>query len=154
MSDIKRRLLMVAALLACAGLAAALMVNAFRDNVMFFLTPSEVLAAEAPRPDRDFRLGGIVVAGSVMRDPADQAVIRFDVADESHSVTVRYRGILPDLFREGQTVVADGRFGEDRTFKARQVLAKHDETYMPVELMDTLQSLDVPAENFHKPPHL
>ena len=105
------------------------MLNAFQSNLVFFFTPTQVAANEAPR-DRTFRIGGLVEEGSVVRDK-DALTVRFSVTDTAKTIPVVYTGILPDLFKEGKGVVAQGRIGADGTFKASEVLAKHDENYMP-----------------------
>jgi cytochrome c-type biogenesis protein CcmE len=117
------------------GGAAALALTAFQDNLVFFRSPSDIVAS-APADGRAFRLGGLVEAGSVVRDGAEA---RFRVTDGAHAVAVTYRGVLPDLFREGQGVVTLGKMGPDGTFRASEVLARHDETYMPPEVMDALK---------------
>jgi cytochrome c-type biogenesis protein CcmE len=111
------------------GLATALVLMAFEKNLVFFFTPSQVAANEAPQ-GKTFRIGGMVVAGSLKRDGID---VRFVVTDTAKSIPVVYRGALPDLFREGKGVVAQGTLGADGVFQAREVLAKHDENYMPPE---------------------
>jgi len=117
------------------GAATALALTAFRDNLVFFRSPSDIVAL--PSPDgRAFRLGGLVEAGSVVREGADA---RFRVTDGAHTIAVTYRGVLPDLFREGQGVVAMGRMRPDGGFAASEVLARHDETYMPPEVKDALE---------------
>lgn len=132
----------LALLLVCGlglGSATALVLSAFSDNIVFFLSPAEV-AAKAPHNGRSFRLGGLVQAGSVRRDTeAGRPVARFRVTDGAASVAVVYSGVLPDLFREGQGVVALGSLQGDGTFRAAEVLAKHDETYMPKEVADALK---------------
>ena len=119
------------------GVAAALVLNAFQSNLVFFFTPSQVASNEAPR-DRSFRVGGLVEAGSVVREK-DALTVRFKVTDTAKTIPVVYTGILPDLFREGKGVVAQGKLGADGTFKATEVLAKHDENYMPPEAADALK---------------
>jgi cytochrome c-type biogenesis protein CcmE len=114
---------------AALGIAAALVLAAFEKNLVFFFTPSQVAANEAPQ-GRLFRIGGMVVAGSVKRDGVE---VSFVVTDTARSIPVLYRGALPDLFREGKGVVAQGTLGPDGVFQAREVLAKHDENYMPPE---------------------
>ncbi len=131
----KRRLYI---LLLCAiglGSATALTLTAFQDNLVFFRSPSDI-AREAPPPGRAFRLGGLVEAGSVERAGA---TIRFRVTDGASTIPVTYTGVLPDLFREGQGVVAQGVMRPDGSFAAREVLARHDETYMPPEVADALK---------------
>ena len=114
---------------AALGIVAALVLTAFEKNLVFFFTPSQVAAKEAPQ-GRTFRIGGMVLAGSVKREGVD---VRFVVTDTAKSIPVLYRGTLPDLFREGKGVVAQGSLGADGVFHAREVLAKHDENYMPPE---------------------
>ncbi|MFC7735002.1 cytochrome c maturation protein CcmE [Roseomonas sp. GCM10028921] len=116
------------------GAAAALALTAFQDNLVFFRSPSDIAAA--PPDGRAFRLGGLVEAGSVVRDGAEA---RFRVTDGANTIAVTYRGVLPDLFREGQGVVALGKLRPDGGFAASEVLARHDETYMPPEVKDALQ---------------
>jgi cytochrome c-type biogenesis protein CcmE len=123
--------------LAALGVASALVLNAFQSNLVFFFTPSQVASNEAPR-DRSFRVGGLVEAGSVVREK-DALTVRFNVTDTAKTIPVVYTGILPDLFREGKGVVAQGKLGSDGTFKASEVLAKHDENYMPPEAADALK---------------
>jgi cytochrome c-type biogenesis protein CcmE len=113
------------------GAAAWLTLSAFRDNLVFFYTPSEVAAGAAPRAGL-FRLGGMVEPGSVQRQP-DGITVAFTVTDMRRAIRVHYRGALPDLFREGKGVVAQGRLADGRLFAAQEVLAKHDENYMPPE---------------------
>jgi cytochrome c-type biogenesis protein CcmE len=129
--------LWIAAGVAGLGVATALVLNAFQSNLVFFFTPTQVAANEAPR-DRAFRIGGLVEVGSVERDK-DALTVRFKVTDTAKTIPVVYTGILPDLFREGKGVVAQGRVGADGTFKASEVLAKHDENYMPPEAADALK---------------
>jgi cytochrome c-type biogenesis protein CcmE len=113
--------------LAALGAAAALVLTAFQENLVFFFTPSQVAAREAPT-GRTFRIGGMVEKGSVKREGVE---VRFIVTDTAKSIPVVYSGALPDLFREGKGVVAQGQLGADGVFRAREVLAKHDENYMP-----------------------
>lgn len=134
-----RRLTLIALVLGGLALSVGLALTAFQDNLVFFFTPSEVVAREAPS-DRPIRIGGLVKAGSVQRE-ADSARIYFQVTDTAEAITVRYEGILPDLFREGQGVVAQGHLGSDGQFHATQVLARHDETYMPAEAQDALDRI-------------
>ena len=140
---IKRAAWIVAGL---AGLAAAagLVLNAFNSNLVFFFTPTQVAANEAPR-DRAFRVGGLVEAGSVVREK-DALTVRFKVTDTAKTIAVVYVGILPDLFREGKGVVAQGRLGPDGVFKASEVLAKHDENYMPPEAAEALKRAGHPMD--------
>ncbi|MFA7096903.1 MAG: cytochrome c maturation protein CcmE [Gammaproteobacteria bacterium] len=136
MTPRQRRLMFLAGGLAALGIATALVLNAFEDNLVFYFTPSELQAGKAPA-NRSVRIGGLVEAGSVQRDPAS-TLVRFRVTDTAVSLPVAYEGILPDLFREGQGVVAEGRLGADGVFQARQVLAKHDENYKPAEVTEAL----------------
>jgi cytochrome c-type biogenesis protein CcmE len=130
-----KRLTFVAIGLGLLALAAALALSASREALVFFLSPSEI-AAKPPAADRRMRVGGLVEEGSVRRE--DGGIVQFTITDLAHTLPVRYRGILPDLFREGQGVVAEGRL-DGGTFVADQVLAKHDETYMPPEVADALK---------------
>lgn len=118
------------------GSAAALSLNAFRDSMMFYVELDDVVAGDVPA-DKDFRIGGLVTEGSVRRVPGDLAV-SFDLNDLENEVSVRYTGILPDLFREGQGIIAHGRLNPAGDFEAHTVLAKHDENYMPPEVADSL----------------
>jgi cytochrome c-type biogenesis protein CcmE len=124
-----KRLLAIGGGLAALGAATALVLMAFQENLVFFFTPSQVAAQEAPL-GRTFRIGGMVEKGSVKRDGVE---VRFVVTDTAKTIPVVYRGALPDLFREGKGVVAQGQLGADGVFRAREVLAKHDENYMPPE---------------------
>jgi cytochrome c-type biogenesis protein CcmE len=137
MTPRRKRLLVVVGILAGVAIAAALAFQAFRQNMMLFYDPSQVAAGEAP-PDRTFRLGGMVTSGSVARE-SGSLEIRFVVTDFAHSVPVSYTGVLPDLFREGQGVIAHGKLGADGVFVADEVLAKHDENYMPPEVAESLK---------------
>jgi cytochrome c-type biogenesis protein CcmE len=126
-----RRITFILAGLAGLGIAAALVLNAFQNNLVFFFSPSQVAAKEAP-VNRTFRVGGLVEQGTLKRDN-DGLTVRFTVTDTAKSIPVVYKGILPDLFKEGRGCVAQGRIGSDGVFYADQVLAKHDENYMPPE---------------------
>ena len=134
---------LVAAIIGGVGLAAWLATNAFQQNVMFFFDPSQIVAGEAPG-DKRFRLGGMVAKGSVEQTPGTLDV-HFLVTDFKHTVAVSYSGILPDLFREGQGVVAHGRMNNG-TFVADEILAKHDEKYMPPEVARSLKDNPPPPE--------
>jgi cytochrome c-type biogenesis protein CcmE len=123
--------------LAALGLAAYLVLNALEGNLSYFFSPTEVAEGKAPA-DHVFRLGGLVEAGSVTREEGELTV-KFIVTDMAQRVTVAYNGILPDLFAEGQGVIAQGRMGPDNVFVADEVLAKHDETYMPPEVAAALE---------------
>jgi cytochrome c-type biogenesis protein CcmE len=130
-----RRLLVVAVSLGLLGSAAALVLNAVEDSLVFFYTPSDLAERPAP-PENLFRLGGLVEEGSVR---TEGATTHFIVTDLSRTIQASYTGVLPDLFREGQGVVAEGRLGADGRFTASEVLAKHDETYMPKEVAEALR---------------
>lgn len=136
----QRRFALLLAALLCGGAAVALVLNAFRSNLVFFFSPSQVAANEAPLA-RSFRLGGLVEPNSIRRE-GDGMTVRFVVTDSVRTVPVVYRGLLPDLFREGKGVVARGKLQEDGTFVATEVLAKHDENYMPPEAADALQKAE------------
>jgi cytochrome c-type biogenesis protein CcmE len=138
-----RRFAWIGAGFLALAVAAALVLNAFRSNLVFFYTPTQVFANEAPR-DRSFRIGGLVEPGSVVRNPANVEV-RFRVTDNARAIPVTYNGILPDLFKEGKGVVAQGTLGGDGTFVASQVLAKHDENYMPPEAAEALRKAGHPV---------
>ena len=133
----RRRLMLVGLMVCAAGAAVAFGVNAFRQNIMLFHPPSDV-AAGMVEPGRPFRIGGMVVEGSVARGGEDLGV-RFRVSDTRETVPVVFAGILPDLFREGQGIVAMGELDDSGTFVASEVLAKHDESYMPPEVADALE---------------
>ena len=126
----------IAAGVALIAIAAALVLNAFQGNVVFFFSPSQVASKEAPL-EKTFRIGGMVESGSLKRQ-ADGLTVQFMVTDTAKSLPVVYKGILPDLFKEGKGVVAQGRLGPDGAFHATEVLAKHDENYMPPEAAHAL----------------
>jgi len=133
-----KRAAIILTVLGAVGVAVALVLNAFNSNLVFFYTPTQVAAKEAPQ-GRTFRVGGLVQAGSVVREGVS---VRFVVTDTLKTVPVRFEGVLPDLFKEGKGVVAQGQLGADGVFAAREVLAKHDENYMPPEAADALQRAD------------
>ena len=135
----RRRLWLIGCLVGGVGVAAGLVLNAFRDNMVFFFAPSEVLSQTFHQGSRNFRLGGLVEKGSVQRE-ADGLTVHFEVTDLAKSIPVTYKGILPDLFREGQGVVALGHLNGDGSFVAEEVLAKHDEKYMPPEVAKSLKA--------------
>ena len=135
MTPRRKRLAIIAGVACAVGVAVALVLNAFNSNLVFFYSPSQVAAKEAPA-GRTFRLGGLVEQGSVKRDGV---TVRFVVTDMARAIPVRYEGILPDLFKEGKGVVAQGQVGGDGVFVAREVLAKHDENYMPPEASAALK---------------
>lgn len=143
MTPRRKRLLVVLGIVAGVGVAAVLATQALRDNMMLFFDPSQVVAGEAPK-GRTFRIGGMVTEGSVTRAPGSLEV-RFVVTDFQHSVPVSYTGVLPDLFREGQGVVAHGKLSEAGLFVADEVLAKHDENYMPPEVAESLKKAPPPT---------
>jgi len=132
----RRRLWMAGAILLGVGAATALVLTALRENLEHFYSPTDVAEGRAPTA-RTMRLGGVVLEKSLTRAPASLEV-GFVVTDRFHELPVRYSGILPDLFREGQSVVATGKLHGDGVFEAQQVLAKHDETYMPAEVKDAI----------------
>ena len=132
----RQRLVLVGLLVAGVGIAVSLALLALQENINLFFIPSQVVTGEAP-VGSPFRLGGMVVDGSVSR-AGESLEIRFDLTDTANTVTVAYTGILPDLFREGQGIVAQGSVNDNGLFTATQVLAKHDETYMPPEVIDAL----------------
>jgi len=137
----KKLLIIVVFIVMGMGVATTLALKAFQENLMYFYSPSQVKNGEAPS-SRSFRIGGLVTTGSVKRNPEDLKV-RFDLTDTLSTVTVQYEGILPDLFREGQGIVANGSLGADGIFVAAEVLAKHDENYMPAEVADALDKAGV-----------
>jgi len=132
-----KRIALIVAGLAILGIAATLVLSAFRSNLVFFFTPTQVVEHEAPQ-GRNFRIGGLVEKGSVKRQP-DGVTVRFVVTDTAKSVPVAFTGILPDLFKEGKGVVAQGKLGADGVFLASEVLAKHDENYMPPDAAHAIE---------------
>ena len=132
-----KRIAIIAAGLGVLALASALVLNAFRSNLVFFFSPSQVMANEAPQ-GRAFRIGGLVETGSVKRAD-DGLTVHFRVTDTAQTIPVVFTGILPDLFKEGKGVVAQGRLGADGVFAATEVLAKHDENYMPPEAANAVE---------------
>ncbi|MEN9681522.1 MAG: cytochrome c maturation protein CcmE [Pseudomonadota bacterium] len=138
MTPRRRRMLVVSLILAGVGLAAFFGLTAFQKNLLYFLTPSQVAQGEAPK-GHSFRIGGLVVKGTVRRAP-DTLEVHFDLTDGNRTVGVSYTGILPDLFREGQGIIAIGKLSETGVFEASEVLAKHDENYMPPEVAESLKA--------------
>jgi cytochrome c-type biogenesis protein CcmE len=132
-----KRIAIIAAGLGVLALASALVLNAFRSNLVFFFSPSQVMTNQAPQ-GKAFRIGGLVETGSIKRAD-DGLTVRFRVTDTAHTVVVVYTGILPDLFKEGKGVVAQGRLGADGVFAATEVLAKHDENYMPPDAAHAIE---------------
>jgi cytochrome c-type biogenesis protein CcmE len=126
---------LIGLVLAGVVVAATFAMRAFQENLTYFFSPTQVASGEAP--DRAFRLGGMVLQDSVKREPGS-LTIRFVVSDFAHTIPVQYTGVLPDLFKEGQGVVVRGKLGTDGEFVADEVLAKHDENYMPPEVTDAL----------------
>jgi len=139
-----RRFAWIAVGVLALGAATALVLNAFQSNLVFFYTPSQVYANEAPT-GRNFRIGGLVEMGSVARSGANVEV-KFKVTDTAQTIPVIYNGILPDMFKEGKGVVAQGTLGADGVFVASQVLAKHDENYMPPEAAEALRKAGHPVK--------
>ena len=131
-----RKLLVITLAVVGLGIAITLILNAFQSNLVFFFSPSEVAEGKAPT-ERAFRIGGLVEEGSIQRE-GESLTTRFVVTDTAKTIPVVYTGILPDLFKEGKGVVAEGRLGTDGLFTASQVLAKHDENYMPPEAADAI----------------
>jgi len=127
----------VVAILAGVGIATAFALQSFQKNLLYYYSPSQIQAGEAPSA-RSFRVGGLVENGSLKREPGSLEV-RFILTDYAHQQSVSYTGVLPDLFREGQGVIARGKMGSDGMFVAEEVLAKHDENYMPPEVKDSLK---------------
>jgi len=132
-----RRFAWIGAGLAALGVAVALVLSAFQSNLVFFFTPSQVIAKEAPQ-SRPFLVGGLVESGSLKRDP-NSLTVQFRVTDTAQTIPVTYTGLLPDLFKEGKGVVAQGSLGADGAFHATEVLAKHDENYMPPEAKQAIE---------------
>jgi cytochrome c-type biogenesis protein CcmE len=136
MTPRRQRMIVVGLVVAGVALAVGLSLRAFQENLLFFYTPSQALAGEAPA-GRKFRLGGLVEVGSVRREAGNMEV-QFSVTDNKSRMTVAYAGVLPDLFRDGQGVIALGSLEPGGTFRAEEVLAKHDENYMPPEVAEAL----------------
>ena len=139
----KQRLAFVAILTAGVAVAVVLVLYSFEQNILYFYTPSQIKGNEAPLK-RNINIGGIVVAGSVRHDK-DNPTVRFELTDTAKTVALVYTGLLPDLFREGQGIVATGRVRADGTFVAERVLAKHDENYMPPEVAEALKRAGQPV---------
>ncbi|MHB1099334.1 MAG: cytochrome c maturation protein CcmE [Burkholderiales bacterium] len=140
-----KKLAFIAAGVAGTAVIVALVMNAFRSNLVFFFTPSQVIAKEAP-VGRAFRIGGLVEKGSLKREN-DGLTVHFVVTDTKHDMNVTYKGILPDLFKEGKGVVAQGRLDSSGQFVADEVLAKHDENYMPPEVASELKAAKASKTN-------
>jgi cytochrome c-type biogenesis protein CcmE len=149
MNKRSKRKVMVIAVIFGVSLATVLGLTAFQDNLLYFYSPAEVVSGKAPS-EHSFRVGGLVVAGSVKR--AEESLdVSFDLTDNTETITVVYSGILPDLFREGQGIVAMGRLQPNGRFVAQEVLAKHDENYMPPEVADALKAAEEAAKAKMKP---
>ena len=137
MTPRQKRMITVVAILAGVGIATVFALQSFQKNLLYYYSPSQIQAGEAPSA-RSFRVGGLVENGSLKREPGSLEV-RFMLTDYAHQQRVSYTGVLPDLFREGQGVIARGKLGPDGMFVAEEVLAKHDENYMPPEVKDSLK---------------
>lgn len=137
MTPRRQRIVLIGLVVAGVAVSVGLALQAFRENVLFFFSPTEIVAGNAP-VERGFRLGGMVADGSIAREEGS-LTIDFVVTDYAHSIPVSYTGVLPDLFGEGQGVVARGQLNEDGSFTAEEILAKHDENYMPPEVAEALE---------------
>ncbi len=144
MNKRSRRKVLVVGVLFGVAVAAALGLTAFQENLLYFYSPTQIKAGEAP-DNHSFRIGGLVVTGTVQRK-ADSLQVQFDLTDNTETVTVQHTGILPDLFREGQGIVAMGSLQPGGLFIAEEVLAKHDENYMPPEVADALKAAELAAK--------
>ncbi len=144
MNKRSRRKVLVIAILFGVAIAAVLGLTAFQENLLYFYSPTQIAEGEAP-DNHSFRVGGLVVNGSVKRKP-DSLQVQFDLTDNTETMTVEYTGILPDLFREGQGIVAMGSLQAGGKFIAEEVLAKHDENYMPPEVADALKAAEEKAK--------
>lgn len=133
----KKRLSLIVLMVAGISVGVAFALNALNDNIMFFFSPADIQAGKAPE-NKDFRVGGMVVEGTVAR-PGEGLTVEFELTDNASTVKVKYTGILPDLFREGQGIIANGRLNSSGEFVASEVLAKHDENYMPPEVMEAMK---------------
>jgi cytochrome c-type biogenesis protein CcmE len=133
----KKRLSLILLMIVGVGVGVGFALNALNENIMFFFSPADIQAGKAPA-NKDFRVGGVVVEGSVNR-PGEGLTVEFGLTDNASQVKVKYTGILPDLFREGQGIIANGRLNAQGDFIAQEVLAKHDENYMPPEVMEAMK---------------
>jgi cytochrome c-type biogenesis protein CcmE len=147
MTPRKKRIVIVCSILAGMALAATLILTAFEKNLLYFYSPTQVIAGETPT-ERSFRIGGLVLNDSVKRN-ADNLEVSFVLTDTVNEITVTFEGILPDLFREGQGIVANGKLDADNVFKAEEVLAKHDENYMPPEVAQALEDAGAKIPESH-----
>lgn len=145
-----KKLILIAVVVLALGAVAALVLNAFRSNLVFFFSPTQVVKGEAPR-DRAFRIGGLVEEGSLRRE-SDGVTAHFRITDTAQTIPVTYKGLLPDLFKEGKGVVAEGRLTDSGLFVAGQVLAKHDENYMPPEAASALEQAQKAQKTLVAPP--
>ena len=143
-----KRFALLGGLVATVGVIAALVLNAFQSNLVFFFTPTQIANGEAPQ-GKPFRIGGLVETESVKRD-GDGTLVTFRVTDGAKTITVAYKGILPDLFKEGRGIVAQGTVQPDGSFRANEVLAKHDENYMPPEAAEALRQAGNPPGAPHQ----
>jgi len=141
----KKRIILLSAMLVGVGAAVGFALYAFNQNLMFYFSPTEVVQGKVTGDSR-FRLGGIVVEGTLKREEKG-LLVKFDLTDGANTVKVEYEGILPDLFREGQVILAKGQLGEGKAFVADEVLAKHDENYMPPEVADSLKKASQAMKN-------
>ncbi len=148
MNKRSRRKVLILAVVFGVAIATVLGLTAFEENLLYFYSPTQVKAGEAPQT-HSFRVGGLVLDGSVKRAP-DSLTVQFDITDNQESMTIEYTGILPDLFREGQGIVAMGSFNAGGDFVADEVLAKHDENYMPPEVADALKASEQAAKDAAK----
>jgi cytochrome c-type biogenesis protein CcmE len=133
----KKRLTLIVLMIVGVAVGVSFALKSLNENIMFFFSPADILAGKAP-VNKDFRVGGLVVEGSVAR-PGEGLTVQFDLTDNDSVVKVKYTGILPDLFREGQGIIANGRLNDSGQFIASEVLAKHDENYMPPEVVDAMK---------------
>jgi cytochrome c-type biogenesis protein CcmE len=145
-----KKLALIGGALAILGIIAALVLNALNSNIALYITPTEVAAGKSPK-DKLFRIGGLVKEGSISRQ-ADGVTISFAITDTEQSIPVHYKGILPDLFKEGKGAVAQGKLNADGTFVATEVLAKHDENYMPPEAAKAVDDAQARAAGKHVSP--
>ena len=143
----KKRIAVVGLIVLGMGTAAALILTAFEKNLLYFYSPTQIIAGDAP-DSRAFRIGGLVEEDSVSRDP-NSLQVSFNLTDTVETITVQYEGILPDLFREGQGIVANGKLDENGVFQASEVLAKHDENYMPPEVAEALANAGAQLPESH-----
>ena len=144
MTPRRRRMMLVGLIVLGVGAAVSFALTAFQDNLLYFYSPSDVYEGKAPK-DRVFRVGGMVPEGSFKRAPGSLEA-QFVLTDFAHTVTVKYTGVLPDLFREGQGIIARGKLGPEGVFVAEEVLAKHDENYMPPDVAKSLKKQPPPAQ--------